>query len=307
MSRAAAVFISVVGWAGVVAASPLIDAKKTAFDGRHDTMHAEDLVLRPGDAQPYLYLQEGFERLFRGELATATFAALSPQDRATVFTALSRMAFYMPTGHVDAMQRLHGWLARHSEATPSQGAALHAALLVARRFDEALALTRRAGLEDQGPARVLDRTVRVGGAVPTALYAAADAGVVERRAIGIDRGAWLVVLGEPACAFTQAAVEALLPDAELGPLLRKHAKWLAPAYTPLDTVAAWNAEHPGTTMGVLYAVSEWPANRLDRVPSFYFMKDGVVVDATEGWPEGGRRTEIVRGFQRIELLPASAR
>lgn len=90
-------------------------------------------------------------------------------------------------------------------------------------------------------------------------------------------------------------METLASDPHLSAFLRGRATWLAPVNRRigLDVLLSSNDAHAATPLVLTDRREDWPFIRIWSTPTFYVLKDGKLVGAFEGWPEGGRRPELV--------------
>jgi len=121
-------------------------------------------------------------------------------------------------------------------------------------------------------------------------------------------GAQLLVVTSPACGFCREAVQALLSDETLAPLMRERALWLAQAHmnNRFDALAAWNERHPDAPTLLVDDPRAWPVASFASTPRFHFLRDGEIVHTLAGWRGGSASlSAIADGFQRLDLLDVS--
>jgi hypothetical protein len=95
-------------------------------------------------------------------------------------------------------------------------------------------------------------------------------------------------------------------DATLGPVFSRHARWLAqpPGVEPLDDARQWNAAREEQPLLLVHSRAEWQLLPRWRVPEFYVVKEGKVVDSVSGWERGSAkwREQLVAMLERHGLL-----
>jgi hypothetical protein len=202
--------------------------------------------------------------------------AASPHDLALDFGELERRGVAAPAWFHDAFRVL---VTRREFA-------------LARDFRE-----RHAALDLPQVPGVRDET---SGAGPTVL-ALGDDGTLVRHTLLLDPHAQVVVVA--GCHFSKDAAIDIENDAMLRKLFSRNVVWITPASEdPADPeLARWNREHPLAAMTTVYRESEWPEIDSWAIPTFYFLRDGHVVDKVTAWR--GQRDAVVAGFRTIGLAP----
>lgn len=98
----------------------------------------------------------------------------------------------------------------------------------------------------------------------------------------------------------------IFADATLGPVFVRHARWLAqpPGVEPLDDARQWNAARAEQPLLLVHARSEWQLLPRWRIPEFYVVEDGKVVDSLAGWERGSAkfREQLLAMLERHGLL-----
>lgn len=223
-----------------------------------------------------------------------------PAALAQLFRAAFTVQFYTHArAHAADMERVYAALAARDAATPEQRDQLHDALVHARDIDAA---RRYALSDDSSPvlhdpldAAQVERTLwRVD---PT------DASATRERLATLPR---IIVVGAAACGFTRAAADAIAVDPELGPLFARDTLWLAPPQelAHLSSTHAYNTEHPTSPFVIAHTYAAWPMLDSWDLPTFHFLRDGVVVERVSGWPrDGSHRDAVLAAARRAGLLP----
>lgn len=115
-----------------------------------------------------------------------------------------------------------------------------------------------------------------------------------RQAAKTSNGLQIVVVAHALCHFTQYAVAAIEKDSVLRELFAQRSRWLVPpdGRLYLDEVQAWNDEHRAMPLVLAHSRDEWLEFDIWETPTFYFLRDGKVLDKVVGWPKEGRLSEL---------------
>lgn len=107
-------------------------------------------------------------------------------------------------------------------------------------------------------------------------------------------GLLVVVMSAPRCHFAQNAVSDIEADSELRQLLAGRTLWLTRIDRGFDLsqIQVWNQQHPEFTLSVASDILNWKKIAYWETPTFYFFKDGVLVERVGGWPTKGRKQEL---------------
>jgi hypothetical protein len=118
----------------------------------------------------------------------------------------------------------------------------------------------------------------------------------------------LQIIVAAACNKSKNAARDISRDELLGPVFAQHAQWLvlAPGQESIDAARDWNRELPHTPVAMIYDREEWSALPHWRMPTFFIMRDGKVIDSTIGWATGVAeyRDQLIATLRRSGLLPA---
>ena len=237
-----------------------------------------------------------FDRLFP-DLEPAS--ALSDEDLPIAFKAADTAVFYTSDRrHAAILARLFAELERRGLATPKHARSMQAAYVLARMFDEANELQRAHPTLQALPVMVGEENT------PRSVWAfhpTRDEVSLEPATLG--SGPAIVVVAHPACHFTQDAFRAIDGDTELQALFADHAQLIAPSPSKFEVALfqQWNREHPDLPMRLAYDRSQWPQLETWATPTFYFFRDGRLQAVVEGWPEGGRKDEVLAAARKIGL------
>lgn len=121
------------------------------------------------------------------------------------------------------------------------------------------------------------------------------------------RGNHIIVVSHPSCNFSWKALSAIHADPVLSPLFfNKTTTWLLPQSEniELETIRLLNSNFPEINAKIVVYEAEWSQLDTWATPTFYFLKDGVMVAKVVGWPEGGNREKIVAALKKVtDWLP----
>ena len=233
-------------------------------------------------------------------------SAMDDQALAAMFAALEVVAFHS-SGAAPARELLSlaSELERRSLATAQQLETVHAALVAARLLDEARAFhDAHPDLEARRVPAVEDRTTQPGGAPPVLVWDAGR-GMLVRESVDLDAEYQVLVVSHPSCGFSQAASGAIRDDPELGPLFERHATWIVapPGNLPLDAIERWQSAQPAQRIALIDSPPTWSFIEVGQTPTFYFLRNGDVVERVQGWPDKGNREALVAALQGIGAMP----
>lgn len=178
-------------------------------------------------------------------------------------------------------------------------------LLAAREFDAA---RRYAAAHPDAELPALPQFLDATGPNPPAMSVwrpDADGAALQRTAFDPNPLQIVVTAG---CHFSEDAARDISSDPVLGPLFAGHASWLMPPPGKEDQEALreWNRRFPAAQANQVYDRAEWTLLPPGwRMPGFFIVRDGKVVDHLFGWnPDGESRAALVAALQRAGLLPA---
>lgn len=244
-----------------------------------------------------------YDRNF-GDLEGGALKQRSDEELALLFRASNIATFYtMRDADLERMVDTYDELRHRGRSDERQAADLYGALVSMRRFDAArrLIVESKAQNIEELPA-VIDH-VGTNPALTTLLEPSADGSMLHRRKRSIERGPAVVIVSHPLCHFSSNAVRAIEADPALAALILDRAIWLAPPDRHIypTVLADWNRAHPRATVAIAYRRDEWQAITSWGTPTFYFLRDGKRVATVSGWPQEGRRAELLRAAKEIGL------
>jgi hypothetical protein len=114
------------------------------------------------------------------------------------------------------------------------------------------------------------------------------------------------ILVTASCHLSKDALRDIQADAKLGPVFARQALWLAeaPGIESVEAARDWNREFPSTPIFMIYDRTEWSLLPRWRMPEFYVVRDGQVVDSASGWERGSaaHHEALTRLLERNGLL-----
>lgn len=237
-----------------------------------------------------------FDRLFP-DLEPAS--ALSDHDLPIAFKAADTAVFYTSDRkHAVILAQLFAELERRGLTTPKHARSMQAAYVQTRMFDEAVEFQRAHPALAALPVMVgKDESAR------SAWVFHPTRNEVSLEPATLGDGPAIVVVTHPLCHFSQNAFRAIEGDMELQALFAEHAQLIAPSPKQFEVALfqQWNREHPDLPMRLAYDRTQWPQLDAWGTPTFYFFRDGRLQAVVEGWPEGGRKAELLAATRKIGL------
>ncbi len=268
---------------------------------RYARLHAvEQAALRLEDAQARdALITKRYQAFFPGRMTAQALRRTSVADLHWLFRAAAIPAFYTPQRrYVEDMQRVVEELAARGAATDAEHQELFQAMVALRDFAAARAVLQRAPGMHVDPLPIVPAAFD--DPAVTAFDVEATADVLVPLRLDVRRGAHLVVVAHPACAFSRNAIEAIERDPALAEFLASTTVWMAPVSgrLHLQDFRDWNRAHPGAHLVQAWHAGQWPQITDWATPQFYALRDGKVVAHVVGWPKSGRREELRALLQR---------
>lgn len=218
----------------------------------------------------------------------------------------------------DVVLEFHELEHRHI-ATQSNVQEMYISYIEARMFQDARRFAGQHPKADLSPVPGFKQARALPAGVPTELVVSTTKREMVRQPVYLDRGARIVVVATPECHFARHGLLAINADFQLKSVFGKYAVWLAPGYYGLDfdTYQKWNRQHPEEQIGIAYRRSEWPMITYWALPTFYFFKNGKLVEQLIGWwpnppasykyrDSEGNIPNLKKALRKIGLLPAPA-
>lgn len=116
----------------------------------------------------------------------------------------------------------------------------------------------------------------------------------------VVEGSVILVVMSPGCGFVEQAMNDLLADAEISPLLKEHGLFVSDEFYPVD-MAEWGEKYKQDLRNIYisYKYSSFPGvNFSDGTPYFYFLDKGKIMFASVGWCRSGGSAICIAEFKR---------
>jgi hypothetical protein len=271
----------------------------TPFGRALDALHAATPELHLGG------IDVALQQFATVEAQAPELAEIGSADLGRWFDAVYSVAFYSGAQEtVDRLQAVHTELDRRDLATVEQHQHLHQTLVQMRRFEAANALARAHPEASDELLPAIESAPGLDAAQPSLLQIDPVEPRLRRVPATLAGFTGIVAVASPGCHFSRNAVGAIERDPTLRELFERHARWWIPPYSwlHLEHQQAWNREHPLAAMSLVYAVSDWPQLVLNSLPTFHFLRDGVLVGTVSGWPKEGSRNELLEQARAIGLV-----
>lgn len=228
-------------------------------------------------------------------------------DKAITFMydALLTIALYFPDEETYALRLESAFdeRVRRGKYTGDEVERMFNAFTMSGLFSKAIAVRRR--FPDNSLPEVPE--------IVTGDVASADWGVyevskegrkVELRSIP-KSGQKLIMVMYPDCEFAEMAAKAIFSDPELGPIFRENGFMLTRKFEPVD-VESIKKRYSFNSVYIARKSGDFPGISLMRIsPTFYFMKDGRILDKFSGWSDedGGvyAKNKIHEGLATIGI------
>ncbi|QAU24122.1 hypothetical protein EO087_09070 [Dyella sp. M7H15-1] len=125
------------------------------------------------------------------------------------------------------------------------------------------------------------------------------------QSVNINDGVKIVIVSHPLCHFSRNASDYIESNALLKNYFDQHAIWLVPPSRKIefDLVREWSSNHQGGSTMLAYGREDWSMITSWDTPTFYFLKDGNVVDIVAGWPKEGNEAALWAALRKVGLHP----
>jgi len=303
ISHSAAALTLALVFVGGLFAQPSAQVLTSASEERYSDLHRFERETQSlCESEQRSAIAREYDRVFTSSKSADVLKNASAEDLAARLKAASLAGFYSHDRvHLVDMQRVFSELERRDAITREQVQDMLHALLAQREFDEARKLSVR--LQEMHEVSVPE--VNASGADPTQFnaYAVEDhADVLAAVNVDISKGAYLIVVSHPLCAFSRNAQRDLAEDSGFAWALSSKPIWLAPVSgrLNLESIRQWNRERPGSQILLASERTSWPVIENWATPQFYAVRDGVVIGALSGWPKEGRKVELAAMLRELE-------
>jgi hypothetical protein len=304
MHRLSRILGSILACAVLLVSAPTLHATGSDWSARYDRLVEADARSKGASTQARAAMITAHYAALFPPLSADRLHTLSAQDAALGFRAANMAHFYsLDEHHLAQMRAYFERLSQLGAVSASQLQDMAGAYIASRHWQQARALREAFPSATMASVPSVIDTVQGQIAAPgSVLSIGPTAGAVTRVAEDITQGPVIVAISHPLCHFSRAAYSSLASDPALAPV-KAHVRWIAPVDRDLnlDVLQRWNAEHPDAVMTIAYSRSQWPQLENWGTPTFYFLKDGKLLRTVEGWPEAGRKQELLDAARAIGL------
>jgi hypothetical protein len=244
-------------------------------------------------------------RLSELQLDDALGGSPASYEEADLQFRVAQHAFFYTSGdrYLDAMAQALEAIQATGGLDERHRRAWYRALLQVRRFEDAKVFRTRHDVGDvpRLPERIIDLARPVASATAWTL----EGEDTLRRVLLAVENLKILVVAHPGCGFSRRAADEIGKDPSLSRLFESRAQWLAPQDANLDASAFrnWNEAHPDLSMLIAHDADELPQLTTWATPTFYFLREGRVIDKVEGWPKGGRRDALLAAARSLQDPP----
>lgn len=275
-----------------------------------NTLSENDLIYRMVDLR-----EPKFQKLFLTCVAPIMekhgIRTIKSKRLETLFNAVQTIAFYSEapepakTLHAILDEALRRNNIQRQESWPS---AVYASYIKARLFEQANQLALRfPHLTFEKLPEFKDQHSK-DTPYPSLMELQNDGKTLIRLPFPLPSGGHIIVVSHPFCHFSRNALSAITSDLELESIFINHSTWIMPTKDSLDIEGVLQANNESLLKyRYVYLQSEWPEIDYWGTPAFYFYKNGNLLQKIVGWPEEGRKKEILEALQLIGLTISSSK
>lgn len=249
-------------------------------------------------------IAQKYEHLFGG-LFDQGVSGLESMELRLLFRATNVVTFYgARTKDVHRFKLVLDELWKRGEATDHDVMDVYGALLSLRRFDEARELANAYEFDPPEPLPDMTDGLSAADGTPTVYLVSPSGRRLTRTSIDMDHGAKIIVISHPLCHFSRNAMEFIKGAPVLDAVFARNALWVAPVDRNInfDVLQGWNKSHPDSAHVLAHSRNEWPYLDSWSTPTFYFMKDGILIDKVVGWPSDDQGQKLVDAATKAGLF-----
>lgn len=221
-----------------------------------------------------------------------------PETLKSLFEASNIATFYTDSAaHAKKMQLYFELLTADGSRDMSRGADVYRAYLAAEDFAAAAQFAAAHPYLKLPPLPAINARPATGELQEWTIHA--DGGELEATTFVLPPGPYMLVAASIRCHFSLNSMRALQNFQDLD-RLNGRSKWLMRMERQIDfaEIAQWNKAHATFQFSIPRHYAAWTdINRWDT-PTFYFFKDGKLVDQFSGWPAEGNMELIKRGMHK---------
>ncbi len=284
-------------------------AESVSIERRYDSFHKieNSSFGFPGGKRAQV-IQKSYDELFSFEQSAGKLNNANDDDLELLYRAASSAEFYtFDPRYVRDMMLVLDELQTRGLARDQHHFDMYAALVSSRMLAEAKEFaTQHSSLGLEALPKFSEAS-DLKKDTPTEWVMHTDQHELLRRSVDMEQKAQIIVVSHPLCHFSQNAIRDIESDPLLHEVFKHHAKWIAPqsGRLNLDVIKEWNRQHPDMIMTLAYKRDEWPLFESWGTPTFYFLKEGVLTTTVTGWPDEGRRDELLAAMRQVGLMPSA--
>lgn len=247
------------------------------------------------------FVAEQFDATLRKHFEAHAIPVLDDDDLLKLFDATDTASFYEGSPkRARQLTKLAIEMQRRNLLDKDKLESVFNALLQARLFASASVL--KAAHAELDLEVVPEVSETHDGATPS-WYVLEGKTSLKREAAPLQTGAQILVISHPFCHFSENAAVAINRDPALQETFTAHSTWVLPPdrSMTLEAMHDWREEHPGLDIALAYGLDEWSQFKEWDTPTFYFLRDGKIIDTVIGWPKEGRVAELNAALEKIGL------
>lgn len=298
-----------------------------AFDKDYFAMHLEELrneddrtfdKLRDDEfshADRVQRLEQYFNEYFESPLASIKLKSLSIGSIESVFEAVELASYYSPrpkyTGY---MRELLSILEGRGAATKDHKISLLESFISIRDFDSAISFAEQNSLDYNLPKLVRSRTSGLSSEDRKVFwrFSAGTDGLLQETVTESALNELIVVVAGPKCHFSRRAAEDIFSSSAIqAERFGKAAIWLMPpgGDISLDAVGEFQRISSNLQFGLFHNWDGWPEIKERGMPTFYFFRDGALVETLVGWKGESSMAKLMRILEsnNYDVLTSTAK
>ncbi|WP_115717772.1 hypothetical protein [Gallaecimonas mangrovi] len=242
--------------------------------------------------------KEIYTRVFNDCLSnfiSSSFDKLNSKDLHRLYSYIDEIAFYTKEeAHVDLLSKILYEKARRKEYITNIAQDVYNKYIVSRNLEKASKIDSDFNVkiksnyiyhhyDDRGLLKLKN-------------------GIFEVENITTKNDSKIIVISSPFCHFSNNFLDWIEGKKETLDTFKNKATFIIPSNSTLDKnpMKIFKKLHPWTNVGIAYKESEWPEIKNWDTPTFYFYKNGNVVDIIYGWPKKGRADELKNALENLK-------
>lgn len=239
-----------------------------------------------------------------GDYAEQDFSEMASEDLVLYLRATELvLVMSLRTKDLGRMELAFEQLRMRGKSNKFSAGMMYRAYILSRRFEKARALAKLHDLDIGQTQPTYTSLVTPDYRGRSLLEASGSGSKLSRVPFNLPKDGYIVVVSHPMCHFSRRAMAAIEEDEQLRALFGRNVTWLAPVDGLLnfDAVQSWNATYPRYHVSIAFSREDWPEIDYWGTPTFYFFgKDGLS-EKIVGWPEEGRRADLLDAARSVGI------